>query len=278
MSSTDSSATEAAQTARAGAEQWRGRLAQVGLIGRGLLYGTLGLLVVQVATGDRQSASQQGAIERIARAPFGRFLLVVLVVTLLALVAWKVVQALFGDPIEGSEAFDRAKFAIKAVLYGAAAATAVSVLIANWGESSSGSSGSGGGSGNQQAAATVMEWPAGRWIVAAIGVGSIAYAAQQFYEHVVNSEFMQRVTTSSDTLELAGRVGYAGRAVVIAGVGVFFVIAGVTHDSDEAKGLSGLLQELSGNTWGAVLLWVIAIGLVGFGLFSLAESKFRRDT
>jgi hypothetical protein len=35
------------------------------------------------------------------------------------------------------------------------------------------------------------------------------------------------------------------------------------------------LQELSEQTWGRVVLWVVAIGFVLFGVFSLAEAKLR---
>ncbi|MEL7155461.1 MAG: DUF1206 domain-containing protein, partial [Actinomycetota bacterium] len=93
--------------AEASASKRRSQVARIGLVGRGLLYGTLGLLVTQVATGDRSSASTTGAVERVAAAPFGQVLLVVLTVTLLALVAWKALQAVAGDPIEGSEVADR---------------------------------------------------------------------------------------------------------------------------------------------------------------------------
>ena len=61
-------------------------------------------------------------------------------------------------------------------------------------------------------------------------------------------------------------------------MGVFFFLAGLNHDSDEATGLSGLLQELSGKGWGQVVLWLIAVGLFVYGLFTLAEAKFRRAT
>ncbi|WP_420450667.1 DUF1206 domain-containing protein [Ilumatobacter sp.] len=275
--------TDTAQSAESTAVDVRRKVGPVGLVGKGILYFSLGLLIINVAQGDSssESASKAGAIENVASAPFGKFLLIILAVGLVALVAWKALQAIVGDPIDGDDASDRAKSAVKAVLYLSSAVTAVSVLIANWSSGSSGGSGGGGGGDSQQQAASViMEWPGGRWIVMVLGLAAIGYGAYQIYEYTVNAEFMERLATTDDTtrttIRTAGRVGYAGRALLVIGLGVFFLVAGIQHDPDEVKGLSGLLSDLSGNTLGQIVLWIIAIGTVAYGAFALAEAKFRR--
>jgi len=75
-----------------------------------------------------------------------------------------------------------------------------------------------------------------------------------------------------------GRGGYSARSIVVAIVGIFLVVAGATHDPDESKGLSGVLQELRERSWGPALLWVVAVGLLLFGLFNVAEARYRRAT
>lgn len=258
----------------------RSQVARLGLVGKGLLYCTLGLLVTQVATGDRSSASASGAVERVAAAPFGRILLIILTVTLLALVAWKVLQLIAGDPLEGSEPTDRAMFGLQAVLYGTTAVAAVSILVANW--SGQRSAGGGGGGGQQEAAGWVMGLPAGRWIVAAVGLGVILYGLYSAYGDAIEAEFMERIEADDDevnwTIEVGGRVGYAVRGIFTVGVGIFLLIAGLTHEPGQARGLSGVLQELSGQPWGPYVLWPLAVGLLLFGLFSLAEARYRRAT
>lgn len=79
-------------------------------------------------------------------------------------------------------------------------------------------------------------------------------------------------------VERAGRAGYAARAIVLAIVGTFFIVAAVQHDPQEAVGLSGALQALSERGWGAAVLWFVAIGLFLFGCFCFAEAKYRRAT
>ena len=279
--------TDVANRAQSGAADLRRKVAPVGLVGMGLLYGSLGLLIINVAQGQTSAgqASKTGAIERVATAPFGRFLLIVLTVGLVALVVWKATQAIAGDPIDGDDASDRAKNGVKAVLYAGTAITSISILIANWSGGSSGSgsgSGSGGsGGGQQEAAAVVMGWPGGRWIVMIAGLAAIGYGCHQLWEHTIRTEFMERIgdvgAKERTAIETAGRIGFAGRAALVIGFGVFAVVAGVQYDPNDVKGLSGLLADLSGNPLGRVVLWVIAIGTLAYGVFTLAEAKYRRS-
>lgn len=279
MTTTDSNSAQKAESA---ASEARAKLAPIGLIGKGLLYASLGFIAISVALGDRsaEETSESGAIEQVAQAPFGKFLMIALAVGLVALVLWKAAQAVAGDPIDGDEATDRAKNAVKGVLYAGSAATAVSIVIANWTSGSTSSGGGSGGGGKQKAAAVVMDWPAGRYLVMLIGVGIVGYGAYQFYKHVIDTEFMERIEATDQkttrAIEAIGRIGFGGRSVLMIGVGVFFFVAGVQHDSDEVKGLSGLLAELAGNPLGQVALWVIAVGTFAYGVFVLAEAKYRR--
>lgn len=262
------------------AGNWRSRLARTGLVGKGLFFATLGLLAVEVAVGAAASADQ-GAVERVAQAPFGRFLLIVLALTLVALVAWKGLQTVTGDPVEGSEPLDRVRYAIRTVGYGATALSAVVLLLVNWGQSPPGAEGTTNGEAEEEAAGVVMEWPAGRWIVAAAGLVVIGAGLHQIYRHAVQARFLRRLDVPGEAqrlVEAAGRAGYAARAGAIVGVGIFLVSAGVTHDDDDATGLSGLLSELADETWGQTALWALGVGLVLFGGFSLAEARYRRAT
>jgi len=264
---------------RAAATEWRDTLARVGLVAKGVLYLVLGLLAIQFARGEASSdeVSQTGAIQTVAEQPFGKFLLVALVVGLAALTLWHVIQAVYGDPIEGDETFDRLKFAGKAVIYGALTVTAGYITVDNWngGHTEQASSGD---SSNQEAASALLDLPAGQWLVGALGLALIAAAGYQVYTYVIQSEHMERIAGDNEGLKTMGRIGYAARAIVIALSGVFFIVAAVQHDPEESKGLSGALQELAERDGGRLVLWLVAIGLALFGLFCLAEAKLRPRT
>lgn len=260
---------------------WRSALARFGLLAKGVLYGTLGLLAVEFARGQSSSeeASPAGAIERVAQQPFGRWLLVLLTLGLVSLTIWHVVQTLTGDPVEGDEATDRAKFAGKAVSYAVVTAIAVGVLAANWGQSSGGGS---GGGGEQEATATVLDWPAGQWLVGAAGLAAIGIGLYALVRYAAQAEFMERLDRGrmgeslGKGVEAAGRVGYGARGVVFAIIGGLLIAAAVQHDPDEAGGISEALATLAEQPWGKALLWVVAVGLVLYGLFCLAEARYRR--
>ncbi|MBI2698732.1 MULTISPECIES: DUF1206 domain-containing protein [Mycobacterium] len=262
----------------------RSKVARVGLLGQGALYVLLGFLSIKVAMGENSSASasKSGAIQTVAQAPFGKFLLIALTVALIALVVWKFSQAVSGDPIEGSDGSHRAKYAGKGVLYSGAALASLSILIANWGGDAGAVPGGGGGEGQQHAAGVVMGMPGGRWIVLLVGLVAIGFGGYEIYKHAINRGFMKRTGALSPdkrkVIEALGRAGYLGTGLVAIGVGVFFVIAGLTFDPKNAKGLSGLLAELAGQSWGQVVLWLIAVGLFAHGLFSFAEARYRPAT
>lgn len=251
-------------------------LGRVGLVAEGAVYALVGFLALHVAAGDRGArADQIGAVEYVARQPLGKFLLVALTAALFALAAWRLLEVLTGDPVEGSDTAHRVKYAIKGVLYLGLAVSALSITLANWGEGGGG----GGGRSGASTTATVFEWPAGRWLVALGGALLIAYALYTAKEHVVEHRFAEWLTEPEDGwLVRLGRAGYAARAVVYVVVGVFLIQAALAYDATEAKGMSGALRELSGEWWGRLLLWAVAAGLVAFGAFLVAQARYRRAT
>ena len=52
--------------------------------------------------------------------------------------------------------------------------------------------------------------------------------------------------------------------------------AGIEHDPDEAIGLDGALLEIAQQSYGAVLLGAVALGLFVFGFYSLIEARYRK--
>jgi hypothetical protein len=257
---------------------WKESLGRLGLIGKGALYVIIGLLALQVATGDLGTdTSKSGAIEWVAHQPFGRFLLIALTVSLFAMAAWRLLDAFVGDPVEGDEVKDRVRFAVKGLLYLVFAVIALTTTISAWTEGEEAASSGSGGGEEQQATATVLDWPAGQWIVAIAGLALIGYALYMFKRHTIDEKFLERLDVgSSSWVAPVGRLGYAARSVVFVLMGWFLFQAGITYDPNESKGMSEALKELAGESWGTVALLVVAFGLVAYGLFNLAESRYRK--
>jgi hypothetical protein len=261
------------------ARDWKDPIGRLGLVGQGIVATIIGLLAIRIATGNPdEAATSEGAVAWLADQPLGKFLLVGLTVSLFALALWRFLCALMGDPVEGSEPKDRVKYAVFGVLYLLLAMTTLGVTIANWtGSGDSAATEQSGDEGSQQAASTLFDWPAGRWLVAILGVAVIAYSGYSFYKQVVRREFAERLEAREDSWVVRlGLVGYGARSLVSALVGAFFIQAAIAFKSSTAKGPSGALIELADTTSGKLLLWVIAIGLFAYGVFCIAEAKYRK--
>ena len=158
------------------ARDWKGPIGRIGLVGQGVVATIIGLLAIRIAMGEKdEAATSEGAVAWLAAQPLGKFLLIALTVALFALAVWRFLCAVMGDPVEGSEPKDRLKYAVLGVVYLLLAITTLGVTIANWtgsGDTESGSEQS-GDEGSQQAASTLFDWPAGRWLVGILGVAVI---------------------------------------------------------------------------------------------------------
>src|SRR6478735_1760704 len=269
----------AGETVGSRAGDWKDPIGRVGLVGQGVVATIVGLLAIRIAIGDKdQAATSEGAVAWLADQPLGKFLLVALTVALFALALWRFLCAAMGDPVEGSEPKDRLKYAVLGVIYLLFAIATLGVTIANWtGSGDKAGNEQSGDEGSQQAASTLFDWPAGRWLVGILGVAVIGYAGYSFYKQVVTRKFAERLDADDGSWVVRlGLVGYSAQSLVYAVIGFFFIQAAIAFKSSTAKGPSGALIELGDTTGGKVLLWIIAIGLFGYGIFCIAEAKYRK--
>jgi lysylphosphatidylglycerol synthetase-like protein (DUF2156 family) len=77
-------------------------------------------------------------------------------------------------------------------------------------------------------------------------------------------------------VEILGVFGTAARGLVFALAGVFVIVAAVQYNARKAGGLDRALRELAASSSWSWLLFVIAVGLVVFGVYGFAEAKWRR--
>ncbi len=279
-----SAPTDPASGDDASSPPWLERIARIGLVGKAVLYTVVGLLAALLARGGRQddgAAGSTGAIEWIGERSWGTPALLVLAVSLAGLAFWRLAATVTGDPVEGDGVRERATFAAKAVFYGALAVLAARGALGgssggDQGSSSGGSSGGGGGASD--AASTVFDLPAGRWLVLGVGLAVLGIAVYVFAVHTIDRRFLQRVRASRRSIvSVLGRVGYGGRSLAYAVVGGFLIRAAVQHDPSQAKSLGESLRALADSAPGRVALYVVAVGFVASGIFCLFESRLRRD-
>jgi hypothetical protein len=267
--------------------EWVDRMAQVGLVARGVVYVVTGVLTFELSRGDREEADAQGAIKALAAQPFGTFLLVVIGLGLAAYAATCVLGAVrgYGGKKGGSsDAGQRAADAVRAVVNGALAVVAASIVAnRSEGESGGGRGGGGGSQTEQGATATVLDWPGGVALVALIGLAVVGFGVYQGVKAVTRSfteglDLDRLAARARHTIELLGVAGYAARGVVLVAVGVFISKAALDYDPDEAVGVDGALARLARGDAGPWLLAAVAVGLIAFGLWSMVEARYRRPS
>lgn len=250
-------------------------LARAGLAARGVIYAIIGVLALQVALGDSggSTTGQQGALREIAQQPFGKILLVVVAIGLAGYSIWKLVRATIGHGREAEDStFDRLSGIVSGIGYGSLCVTAVAILVGS-GSSSSGST--------SQTTGGVLGWPGGVWIVGIAGAIIIAAGLEQLYRGV-SEKFLEKSKTEQMSprtkrgFTAFGVFGHVARAVVFALIGYFLMKAAIDYNPDAAITLDGALSKLARASYGPILLGVVSAGLIGFGLYSFADARYRK--
>jgi len=249
-------------------------LARAGLAARGVIYAIVGVLAGKLALGDGgKTTNQQGALETIAKQPFGKALLILMAIGLAGYAIWRLVRAAIGH---GPEASDDTKERVAGVASGIAYTvlcfTAVSILIG---------SGGGGSGGPDKATGGVLDWPGGQILVGIAGLVMVGVGLEQGYKGI-KKKFLEKSKTEqmSEQVERAftalGVSGHLARMVVFSLIGYFLIRAAIDHDPDKAVGLDGALATLGGASYGPILLGVVAAGLIGFAAYSIADARYRK--
>jgi formate hydrogenlyase subunit 3/multisubunit Na+/H+ antiporter MnhD subunit len=264
--------TTAAETAaRSEPIGWLGRF---GLAAQGVSYGLVALLAIQLALGEGgKTEDRGGALQTIARDGLGRAVVVVLAIGFAGYALWRFAEAIFDRGGEGQEPkglAKRAGYFGRGCIYTALCITAVLVLFGSSGEKN-----------EKQETAHVLDWPAGRWLVAAVGLGFAAAALWNFFNGVTG-KFKDDLKTGqmSDieerVLTVVGTVGVIARGVVFSLIGIFLVKAALEYDAQEALGLDGALRKLAAQDHGRALLGLVAAGLLAYGVFCVFQARYRR--
>jgi hypothetical protein len=249
-------------------------LARAGLVARGVVFGVIGVLALELALGaGGKTTSQQGALATIARQPFGRVLLVIVAIGLAGYALWRLVSAAAGPRDSADDgASERVPALASGIVYAALCFTAVKILFGAHGS---------GASSPKHATAGVLGWPGGPVFVTIVGVILIGVAVFQAYQGVAR-KFCDDVETERmepgirRTFTVLGVFGYLARAVVFLLVGYGAIKAALDYNPGNAIGLDGALQKLAHSSFGPELLGIVAVGLVGFAAYCLAEARYRR--
>jgi hypothetical protein len=263
---------EGEKVARSGTFEW---LARAGLAARGVVYGIIAVLAIKLALGDGgKTTDQQGALKTLAQQSFGEILLILMAVGLFGYALWRLVRAAIGHGAEGDrdDTKERLSGVASGIAYGLLCVTAVQILLG---------SGGGGGQGQDKATGGVLDWPGGQVLVIIAGLILVGVAVDQglkgFKKKFLEKSHTERMSEKTKKVFTAfGVFGHLARMVIFAMMGYFLIKAALDYNPDEAVGLDGALAKLAGSAGGPLVLGAVAVGLLGFGLYSFMDARYRR--
>jgi hypothetical protein len=252
-------------------------LERLGYVVRGTLYAVMGLLALRIALSKPGGAATDltGSLLFLIGNPWGKFLLLVVIVGLAAYSVWGFARAIFDPLRRGSDAsgyMERLGFVSSAVSYGAIVLFGLKILIGSGGASTD---------STKLAISSVLDHPAGGLLTIAIGLIAIGIGLGQFveaYRAVFQRDLKGAEMTPSERTVVGalGRFGMFARGVIFLIVGWFVLQAGIHHDPGQVQGFGGAFLFLLAQPFGHILLGIVALGFVALGLHSLACARWIR--
>lgn len=236
-------------------------LTRLGFAARGLIYLAISYLVLSAGRAE----DPQGALEYLGQGG-GRILLIFMTLGLLAYGLWRLSDAAFDIERRSTDKFGTIE------RIGAGASGLIHLLLTWQAVRLIQGTGAANRNGAQDGAQSVLQLPGGgsMLIVAGLvllGVGSyqlINAAKGSFLKHLAPQIARQ------PWAKWSGRMGYSARGLVFLITGFFLANAGLSEQASEAGGMDAALVWLN-SPWDMI----VAVGLFGFGIFSLIEARYR---
>lgn len=246
--------------------------ARMGLAARGCFYLLLAGLIINLAAEGTQGpqADAKGALETVTGNPLGEAAVVAVALGFLIFGGTRLCSA-WND--QRSTPWRRTTTALQGAFYVVLTWIPLSYVLGNHQAGSNKS--------QHRVAGDLLRLPAGRELVAALGVIVIGVCANQIRTAVTN-EYADGMDTKRAPAWVgwlvrgAAITGIPARALVFVPLGVSLIVAAVQSDPSHAKGLDQLLAKLCGRWWGVVLLALAAAGLLVFATYSFLEARYRK--
>lgn len=237
-------------------------LTRIGFAARGLLYFVIGFLVIRTG----QAEDPGGALAYVAQGG-GRWLLALMAAGLIAYGIWRLADAVLDVERRGTDGkglAERVAAGVSGLIHLGLAWQAFTLM------SGSGTSGNRDMAGESAGAA--LQLPGGTVLLVLTGAVLIGVGLYQIVKAVTGGflRHLEPQISGRAWVKLSGRAGYAARGLIFTIIGGFVMNAGLEERPDEAGGMADALAWLS-SPWDLL----IAVGLIGFGLFSMVEARYR---
>jgi hypothetical protein len=251
---------------------WVDPLMRFGYVARGFVYVVVGALAFVASVDGGRTPDSKTALGSLLQMPFGKLLLGLIALGLLAYALWCCIDAGFDLDNKGDDAKGWAARAGKIISGAMHIVLALSASALATGSKSP----SGGKDSTEHWTAVLMQQPLGRGLVALAGGIAIAIAAQHFIK-AFREKYKDdiRYTQAAQRLDPLLKFGLVAHGVVVAIVGVFFIWAAWTADASRAGGMRDALLMVRNADASQTLFAAVGVGLVGFAAYCFVEAAFR---
>lgn len=243
------------------------KIQTVGQASKGVVYIIIGALTALAAFDmGGQKAGKSNVIDFLQNQPFGNFIIYLLAIGIFAYAAWRFYKAIADPKNKGEDPSGLAKrfgYMCSGAIYGAFGFTLLS--------------GGGGGSNGRHFLAQVMDKSYGPILIGLTGLIIIGVGIYQIHKGYSGKYLEELNATRSDRRDLlnkSGKFGYMARGVVFGIIGYFVVQAAYTENADIIRGTEGAFSYLQGFSYGWLIMGLIAIGLLGHGIFMIFVARY----
>lgn len=246
------------------------RVQTIGQASKGIVYCIIGALTALAAFDmGGQKAGKSDVINFLQEQPFGQFIVIALSLGIVAYALWRFYKAIADPKNKGDDASGFAKrfgYFSSGLVY---LLFAISVLTSV--------TGTGGGGSQQYFLAELMTQSYGPALIGLAGIILIGVGVYQIYKGYSGKylhELNAMRTSRHNLLKNSGKFGYMARGVVFGIIGYFVTMAAVTQNTTMVRGTQGAFTFLQQQSYGYLLMGIVAIGLLGHGIFMLFVAKY----
>lgn len=240
--------------------------ARLGFALDGLLHMLIAWVALRLAWGVRGSTvDESGALGLFAGSIGGVAVLVVASVGFGLVALWEVIRALTGKHCP--DGWTRLGIGGEGLAYGGLAWSSAGFAI---------------GAGRKDTedyrslTASLLDLPAGRWLVALLGAAVIGVGIFLAWMGLARKFTDELVRPPGSVERWVGVVGYAAKGTGFVVMGGLFVAAAWHARSSDATGLDGAVRTLLEQPLGPWLLTLLAAGFLCFGLTLLVQARHQR--
>jgi hypothetical protein len=251
---------------------WVDPLMRFGYAARGLVYVIVGALAFVASVDGGRTPDSRSALGSLLQMPFGKMLLLLIALGLVAYSLWCFIGAGLDLDDKGTDAKGWTARAAQIISGAVHLVLAFSATALARGTESP----SGGNDRTEHWTAVLMQQPLGRWLVALIGAVAIAIGVQHCVK-AFREKYKEniRYTQMAQRLDPMLKLGLIAHGVVVALVGTFFLWAAWTADPSRAGGMRDALLIVRNADASQTLFTVLGVGMIGFAAYCFVEAAFR---